>query len=293
MSTPSLPAAPDPPVSPDPQAAPHPHADLQPGIRSLKAAKIINILAKRRPLAGCQILEIGTGSGIIAQRLALQAGPTGSVHAVDRLDQRQVRDDFSFQLVADAHLPFAAASFDLIVSNHVIEHLGSAAQQRTHLSEIARVLRPDGLAYLAVPNRWRLVEPHYQLCCLSWLPPRLASAYLRLRGRGARYDCLPPSPGQLLRAVIRAGLVPEPLVAEPIAISGTLENKPWASWLGARLPRPLQLWLLPLMPTLILLLRRADPAPAPHAPPAQQPAQQPDQPQPAGAPAPPRAAPEV
>ena len=35
-----------------------------------------------------------------------------------------------------------------------------------HLREIRRVLRRDGLAYLAVPNRWALVEPHYRLALL-------------------------------------------------------------------------------------------------------------------------------
>lgn len=53
------------------------------------------------------------------------------------------------------------------------------------------MLRPGGIGYLAVPNRWQLVEPHYRLAFLSWLPPAWRSPYLRLRHRGAHYDCCP------------------------------------------------------------------------------------------------------
>lgn len=62
------------------------------------------------------------------------------------------------------------------------------------LSELARVLRPSGIGYLAVPSRWMLVEPHYRLPFLSWMPQRAADAYVRLTGRGEYYDCRPFGP---------------------------------------------------------------------------------------------------
>jgi SAM-dependent methyltransferase len=40
------------------------------------------------------------------------------------------------------------------------------------LDEVWRVLKPGGLAYLACPNRYSLVEPHYRLPFLSWFPVR-------------------------------------------------------------------------------------------------------------------------
>jgi hypothetical protein len=52
-----------------------------------------------------------------------------------------------------------------------------------------RVLRPDGIAYLATPNRWTVIEPHFRLPFLSWLPAGLRDNYVRLAGRGAAYDC--------------------------------------------------------------------------------------------------------
>jgi hypothetical protein len=48
--------------------------------------------------------------------------------------------------------------------------VGDLVDQRHHLSEVRRVMNPTGIGYIAVPNRWMLVEPHYRLAFLSWLP---------------------------------------------------------------------------------------------------------------------------
>jgi len=37
-------------------------------------------------------------------------------------------------------------------------------------------------------SRLALIEPHYRLPFLSWLPRPLATAYLRLSGRGSSYE---------------------------------------------------------------------------------------------------------
>src|SRR3546814_18814077 len=79
------------------------------------------------------------------------------------------------------------------LSNHVIEHVGNADAQRHHLDEIRRVLAPDGVVYFAEPNRWRLVEPHFRLPFLSWLPHTASDRYVRVMGRGSHYDCDQPS----------------------------------------------------------------------------------------------------
>src|SRR5207237_9624421 len=82
---------------------------------------------------------------------------------------------------------------DVVVSNHVFEHVGGRNEQLRDLQEVLRVLRPDGFAYLATPNRWGLLEPHYRLPFLSWLPARAANAYLRATRRGDIHDVRSPN----------------------------------------------------------------------------------------------------
>jgi SAM-dependent methyltransferase len=58
---------------------------------------------------------------------------------------------------AGEHLPVAAASFDLILSHEVLEHV---ADDRQALAEMSRVLRPGGRIVLFVPNRGYPFETH-------------------------------------------------------------------------------------------------------------------------------------
>lgn len=71
---------------------------------------------------------------------------------------------------ADAmRLPLREASVDLVLSLDVVEHLPDV-----HLfaGEVARVLKPDGLALVTTPPRWRFLarDPHYGVPLLHALP---------------------------------------------------------------------------------------------------------------------------
>lgn len=52
-----------------------------------------------------------------------------------------------------AHVPFADASFDAILCNHVLEHVPN---DRRAMAELLRVLRPGGWAIVQVPQRARM-----------------------------------------------------------------------------------------------------------------------------------------
>jgi len=135
---------------------------------------------------------------------------------VDVVDERVVTNGYEFTLVPGTGLPFETGSFDVVVSNHVIEHVGDVQAQQHHVAEIRRVLDSGGLAYLAAPNKWGLMEPHFRLPLLSWLPRGLADTYVRAMGKGSHYDCLPPSLGTLCQLTQEAGLVPENVTWEAL-----------------------------------------------------------------------------
>ena len=167
------------------------HAVLDVGSRNAKARKIEALLGLTPTGQPLRMLEVGTGSGGIAHYFGTHTGLRCEVDAVDVTDTRQIHDGYRFTQVQGVDLPFPDGHFDVVISNHVIEHVGDSIAQRRHLTELRRVLRSDGVGYLAVPSRWQVVEPHYRLAFLSWLPQAWRTPYLRLRHRGSHYDCRP------------------------------------------------------------------------------------------------------
>lgn len=235
-----------------PDSVRQPHAVLDLPSRQHKGLKIERLLCLGERQQPLRLLEIGTGSGGIAHYFATHRALHCEVTAVDVVDQRLIREGYNFRLVHDTTLPFADAGFDVVLSNHVIEHVGNRNAQLAHLREIRRVMAPGAVGYLAVPNRWMLVEPHYRLAFLSWLPRPLRTPYLRLMRGGERYDCEPLTVPRLDALLAEAGLAWRHLevqaLRETLAIEGA--HGPGAR-LARRLPDALIAGMRSLIPTLI------------------------------------------
>jgi len=232
------------------------HAVLDLPSRSLKAMKIASLIGVEPGGSARRMLEIGCGSGGISHWFGA-AGPMGwNVEAVDVEDVRLVRDGFGFTTVTGTRLPFQDGSFDVVVTNHVIEHVGDEAAQREHLLEVRRVLSSGGLAYLAVPNRWMLVEPHFRLPFLSWIPMWLSHAYVRAAGRGEHYDCRPLSCPQLERLLRETGFEWRQHVGDAVRLTFELErpDSPFYRYLLRRIPEGIFIAARRIFPTLIYTL---------------------------------------
>lgn len=230
------------------------HAILDCESRTKKGKKIVVALQSKMDLSGRNVLDVGAGSGIIAHCISEAVGSSGRVMAVDVADQRQITGGYDFGLVEDSRLPFPDSTFDAVISNHVFEHLGDHEQQAEHLREVRRVLREDGFVYFAVPNRWTVVELHFRLPFLSWIPPEARSAYLRLLGRGTYYDCNPPSHRRLVGMFQEARLRHEQFTFKAMRIMAAVETpSPWIRRLLVA-PELLQRMLYPVIPTMVFIL---------------------------------------
>lgn len=236
-----------------------PHAALDIESRRPKATKICSLLGMQHnnhhPL---RVLEVGCGSGVISQLIADWLGAQSEVHAVDVLDQRMVNGKFHFQKVEGTTLPYDDDAFDYVISNHVIEHVGDHSAQSEHIKELRRVLSPSGTGYLAVPSRWQVIEPHYQLAFLSWLPCNLRTPYLRLSGRGNNYDCQPLSMHQVEALLTRHGLeFTNQFDAAVHSLVHSESKKSLLPRLASLLPQTVLHTLRPLSPTHIYLFEKA------------------------------------
>ncbi len=234
---------------------PHAHLGLESRAKkALKIAKILDLCESAHPIS---LLEIGTGSGGIAHYFATEARQNFDVYAVDVHDSRVVTQGYEFKLVAGTDLPYGDQKFDVVISNHVIEHVGTMEDQQHHLLEILRVLKNDGIVYLAAPNRWMLIEPHYKLLFLSWLPKSFRSTYLRLMGKGDFYDCEPLALKQLESLLTAGGFEAKSVWIQAVREMIEIE-KPGllVKGLVTILPDSILDILSPFIPTLIFTLRK-------------------------------------
>jgi ubiquinone/menaquinone biosynthesis C-methylase UbiE len=158
--------------------------------RRKKATKIVKVLTHflgRSDLAGLTALDIGCSTGFVADALD-EAGAKVTGLDIDDPGLAQARERFGAKIAflnasGDA-IPMPARSVDIVIFNHIYEHVVDADAV---MADIRRVLRPDGVVYLGLGNRLGIMEPHYKLPFLSWLPKPIAHRYVRSTGRASNY----------------------------------------------------------------------------------------------------------
>jgi ubiquinone/menaquinone biosynthesis C-methylase UbiE len=111
--------------------------------------------------AGSEVLELGTGAGLLAVALAgrgLRVEATDVVETMlertlERVIAAGLRDLVSVSAADAEEMPFPDSTFDLVVALGVLPWVHSPLQAAC---EVRRVLRPTGQAVLTIGNRWRL-----------------------------------------------------------------------------------------------------------------------------------------
>jgi SAM-dependent methyltransferase len=118
-----------------------------------RSAKVIAFLERAGVTIGGSVLDAGCGGGGMPLSLAEEAGRVVGIDPAERFQDAGVRlgrerglRHLHFALADGMALPFPDATFDLVLSHAVIEHVADAP---LYLRECARVLVPGGHVYLS------------------------------------------------------------------------------------------------------------------------------------------------
>jgi demethylmenaquinone methyltransferase/2-methoxy-6-polyprenyl-1,4-benzoquinol methylase/phosphoethanolamine N-methyltransferase len=107
-------------------------------------------LAELRP--GERVLEVGCGTGEVAQRAGQRVGPDGQVSGIDpsanmidvaRKKAARAGLDIDYRVGAIEALPYSDAIFDVVLSSLMMHHLPDDLKSGG-LAEVRRVLKPGG-----------------------------------------------------------------------------------------------------------------------------------------------------
>ncbi len=173
--------------------------------RAAQGLKIITLLKKFREISSLNksvVLDIGCGSGEITSYVANNffkiIGGDLEIDTKGKYDSISHHQNLMFICCDAKHLPFERSVFDIIICAQVYEHVDDSDQL---FSQIHDALRPGGICFLSGPNKFAILEDHYKLPLLSWLPQQLADRYLRLTRGVSEYDVRPRSYWTLRKAL--------------------------------------------------------------------------------------------
>lgn len=159
--------------------------------RVQKALKIVAVMSDfwKADVTQLRVLDVGGSAGVMTEVFAHYFREVVELDidhvAVERGKAQCQSKNVQWICGDGASLPFADGSFDCVICNHVYEHMDN---QEGLAAEIHRVLKPNGFCYWSAGSRFVLVEGHYKLPFLSWLPNRLSNLYMRLSGKTGGYD---------------------------------------------------------------------------------------------------------
>src|SRR6478736_3042785 len=105
-------------------------------------------------IKGKVVLDVACGEGygsfFMSDTAHSVTGVDISNEAVQHASEKYNKPNLSFHQGSATALAFPDASFDVVVSFETVEHL---AEQEQMISELRRVLRPEGILLISSPNR--------------------------------------------------------------------------------------------------------------------------------------------
>ncbi|WP_395106642.1 class I SAM-dependent methyltransferase [Actinomadura sp. SCN-SB] len=113
------------------------------GFMQLTAYTVKPLLDAAKVGGGTKVLDVGTGPGVVAGEAVRRGAEVTAVDADPGMAETAARNvpGLDVRVAVLPGLPFADETFDAVVGNFVINHVGDPARA---LAELRRVLRPGG-----------------------------------------------------------------------------------------------------------------------------------------------------
>lgn len=156
-----------------------------------KESERLNIIKKYIPIKKeWNILEVGGGFGNFQLYMDLNGYTIAGIEPdedcikiINKRFEMMGKKSTVIEGVGE-NLPFPDASFDLIISFQVLEHVQNV---KAVLKECFRVCKPGGYIYIVVPNYNSFWEPHYSMIFPTFLGKNIFKTYVKMRGRKASF----------------------------------------------------------------------------------------------------------
>lgn len=174
---------------------------------------------------GMRVLDVGSGTGVVAFRAAAIVGPSGQVIGTDLAPAAVAQANEAAAKQSLAHVSFRQGDpctmsfdepFDAVVGRYVLMFQADPAMM---LRQLAKLVRPGGLIVFQEPDltyvRSDPVSPEYDRCC-EWV----RQAFV---GAGTRFTGVAP---RLVEAFRAAGL-PSPTLRMQLALGDAVSAEDW------------------------------------------------------------------
>lgn len=132
------------------------------------------------------ILDIGSGKGGLLISAAKEGFDIKGIEICKEYIDESLEKAEKEGVVIDVRqsfgedIPFNDNYFDFLNLSEVIEHVNDPDKL---LEEMYRILKKDGKVYISVPSRFSVLDTHYKIYFINWMPRFVAQKILIFLGK--------------------------------------------------------------------------------------------------------------
>lgn len=150
------------------------------------AKQLVSILqnfTKSKHFNNSKILDVGCSGGTITKYISKYGNKTVGIdidkYAINKANLDYKNKHLSFKVASGTNMPYKTNYFDIVICNQVYSY---SPKPNKIMSEIYRILKPNGFCLFTGDNLLRPIEPLYNLPLLRWLPKKYVEFILRNLG---------------------------------------------------------------------------------------------------------------